>query len=229
MTKQMNNESNKPQCSHPTLKRQYVGDQSWYRCECGQKFKVLPWDGKVKVVLDPAELNEGVGGEPAPVPMNLFCPFCGTRHVDEGEWATRPHKTHQCQSCMKEWRLFPYPTVGVPAVAPEGEAKRCIYCGQSIQFQPRYANWRCCCFGYWFSNATGSACPKNEHGHLPATPPTSPVPGAGMELLSEAVTLVSMLASFIRSGESLDAEDNDRIRAFQSAVTAHVLAQKEKR
>lgn len=48
-----------------------------------------------------------------PVPMQLLCPRCGAIHLDEGEWATRPHKTHQCQSCKHEWRPFEYPTVGV--------------------------------------------------------------------------------------------------------------------
>lgn len=49
-----------------------------------------------------------------PVPMTLDCPKCNQRHVDEGEWATRPHKTHQCQHCSHEWRPFPYATVGKP-------------------------------------------------------------------------------------------------------------------
>lgn len=48
-----------------------------------------------------------------PVPVHISCPKCGTSHIDEGEWATRPHKTHQCQNCKHEWRPFPYATVGV--------------------------------------------------------------------------------------------------------------------
>lgn len=51
-----------------------------------------------------------------PVSMHLLCPRCGAIHLDEGEWATRPHKTHQCQSCKHEWRPFEYPTVGVHTV-----------------------------------------------------------------------------------------------------------------
>lgn len=58
------------------------------------------------------------------VPLALWCPKCSAPHVDEGEWATRPHKTHQCQSCGHEWRPFPHPTVGVahvgaPSAVPE--------------------------------------------------------------------------------------------------------------
>lgn len=52
-----------------------------------------------------------------PVPMNLNCPCCNAEHLDEGEWATRPHKTHQCQGCGHEWRPFEYATVGI-AVPP---------------------------------------------------------------------------------------------------------------
>lgn len=31
-----------------------------------------------------------------PIPTVLFCPACGKQHVDEGEWATRPHRRHLC-------------------------------------------------------------------------------------------------------------------------------------
>lgn len=54
------------------------------------------------------------------VPLALWCPKCSAPHVDEGEWATRPHKTHQCQSCGHEWRPFDYPTTGVPQLKPGG-------------------------------------------------------------------------------------------------------------
>lgn len=49
-----------------------------------------------------------------PLPMDLFCPGCGLRHVDQGEWETTPHKTHRCvdvrnsfggvKGCGREWR-----------------------------------------------------------------------------------------------------------------------------
>ena len=54
----------------------------------------------------------------APVPMSMDCPKCDVQHLDEGEWAARPHKTHQCQSCGHEWRPFAYPTVGVARATP---------------------------------------------------------------------------------------------------------------
>lgn len=39
------------------------------------------------------------------VSMPLYCPSCGKAHLDEGEWETRPHRTHLCLFCATEWRL----------------------------------------------------------------------------------------------------------------------------
>jgi hypothetical protein len=49
--------------------------------------------------------------EPEPIVTN--CPQCGALHVDEGEWATRPHRTHQCMECSAQWRPKETNTVGV--------------------------------------------------------------------------------------------------------------------
>jgi hypothetical protein len=49
----------------------------------------------------------------APVPMRLVCPECGSYHIDEGEFATRPHHTHACQDCGNVWRPAIVATVGV--------------------------------------------------------------------------------------------------------------------
>jgi hypothetical protein len=56
-----------------------------------------------------------------PIPMLLTCPgprldgqgVCGARHLDEGEWATKVHHTHSCQTCGHTWRPAVRPTVGV--------------------------------------------------------------------------------------------------------------------
>src|SRR5579863_1572865 len=50
-----------------------------------------------------------------PIEEELHCPSCGARHIDEGEWETRLHKTHLCLNpdCNRQWRPFEYPTVGV--------------------------------------------------------------------------------------------------------------------
>lgn len=60
-----------------------------------------------------------------PLAMVMYCP-AGHQHIDEGEWTTRRHKTHQCQEniaevgdravpCGFEWRPMDRPTVGVKA------------------------------------------------------------------------------------------------------------------
>jgi len=48
-----------------------------------------------------------------PIPMLLWCPECGTRHIDEGEFAAKPHHTHACQGCGMVWRPALVPTCGV--------------------------------------------------------------------------------------------------------------------
>jgi len=49
----------------------------------------------------------------APIQMLLWCPECGARHIDGGEWETRPHHTHACQECGMVWRPALRTTVGV--------------------------------------------------------------------------------------------------------------------
>lgn len=48
-----------------------------------------------------------------PIPMILFCPMCGARHVDKGKFATEPHKSHSCQGCGFTWSPSHRHTVGV--------------------------------------------------------------------------------------------------------------------
>lgn len=54
---------------------------------------------------------------PAPastaIPIRLPCPACGQLHIDEGEWANKPHHTHACQFCGNVWRPAIVDTVGV--------------------------------------------------------------------------------------------------------------------
>lgn len=47
------------------------------------------------------------------IPMILFCPNCGERHIDEGEFATVVHHTHACQGCGLVWRPAKVNTHGV--------------------------------------------------------------------------------------------------------------------
>jgi transposase-like protein len=51
--------------------------------------------------------------EAMPIPMILNCPECRARHIDVGEFATKRHHTHACQSCGFVWRPAVIATVGV--------------------------------------------------------------------------------------------------------------------
>jgi len=79
--------------------------------------------------------------QPSPIPMYLTCPKCNARHIDEGEFATKPHHTHSCQSCGLTWRPAVVPTVGVeslpgfkdePTPQPSAQLKR----PQGCQYLP---------------------------------------------------------------------------------------------
>lgn len=48
-----------------------------------------------------------------PIESLLWCPACGERHIDVGDFATKVHHTHACQHCGMVWRPCVSPTVGV--------------------------------------------------------------------------------------------------------------------
>lgn len=48
----------------------------------------------------------------APIPMLIWCPFCGERHIDVVLIAT-PHQSHACQHCGGVWKPSKRPTIGV--------------------------------------------------------------------------------------------------------------------
>ena len=43
----------------------------------------------------------------------LWCPECGTRHVDGDRFKTKGHHTHACQNCGHVWRPAIFNTRGV--------------------------------------------------------------------------------------------------------------------
>jgi len=55
----------------------------------------------------------------SPIPMQLPCSKCHELHIDEGEFATKPHHTYSCQYCGLTWRPAVVPTVGVTIPMPE--------------------------------------------------------------------------------------------------------------
>lgn len=83
----------------------------------------------------------------AGIPTLLFCPFCGTQHIDEGEWATKPHRTHECQTCKKTWRPYEVATYGMPyaimrverydLMFPHAKSDTCGRCGGRRQSMDR--------------------------------------------------------------------------------------------
>lgn len=73
------------------------------KCGC-----MLLCDHCAKMVADIVEAVK-----PVPIPMRLHCPGCLTLHIDEGEFATKPHTSHACQNCGLVWRPAVCDTVGV--------------------------------------------------------------------------------------------------------------------
>lgn len=81
----------------------------------------------------------------APQPLALWCPQCRAPHVDEGEWAVRPHKTHQRQHCGHEWRPFSHPTVGVAQIdPPQPPSAKALAGFVDVCQKPRWRG-KCCC------------------------------------------------------------------------------------
>lgn len=71
--------------------------------------------------------------------MVLYCPACGTQHIDAPEfaegspsttafaaiewaWSNPPHRSHLCAGCGHIWRPADVPTNGVSAVKTRGGA-----------------------------------------------------------------------------------------------------------
>lgn len=61
---------------------------------------------------------------PAVVDMLLYCPNCGTQHIDapqpEKNWTNPPHRSHECQSCSWTWRPSDAFTNGVEVIQTKG-------------------------------------------------------------------------------------------------------------
>lgn len=74
----------------------------------------------------------------AGIPTLLFCPYCGQQHVDAGEWATKPHRTHLCLHCHKTWRPYEVATYGMAyTLAPKKGSDLCTKCGGRRQSMDR--------------------------------------------------------------------------------------------
>ncbi len=87
---------------------------------CDMEGFAVEWDGTLVLLDECGTYRYPPGGvfrvewlSADPIPMFLTCPQCGERHIDEGEFATKPHHTHACQACGLAWRPAIVPTVGV--------------------------------------------------------------------------------------------------------------------
>lgn len=69
--------------------------------------QVLEWLEIIDLACDQASK------EAPTIPMRITCPECSELHLDEGEFATKPHHTHSCQGCGLTWRPALGATVGV--------------------------------------------------------------------------------------------------------------------
>lgn len=65
--------------------------------------------------------------EELPLSMLLYCPACGTQHIDEPDeltpgWTNPPHRSHLCHACACIWRPADVPTNGVKRIGTLGKA-----------------------------------------------------------------------------------------------------------
>lgn len=63
--------------------------------------------------LDFLNVLKFMRSNPSAVSIRITCPTCGEYHIDEGEFETKPHHTHSCQSCGLTWRPAVQYTRGV--------------------------------------------------------------------------------------------------------------------
>ncbi len=88
---------------------------------------------QIRAMLDAAPAAPVAESEP--IPMLLFCPRCGTQHIDAPEvvsdarpvlyadaWTNPPHRSHLCRGCGMIWRPADVPTVGVAKIETRGKA-----------------------------------------------------------------------------------------------------------
>jgi hypothetical protein len=61
-----------------------------------------------------------------PIDMVLFCPACGTQHIDapdsKTDWTNPPHRSHLCHRCKYVWRPADIATNGVANILTHGSA-----------------------------------------------------------------------------------------------------------
>lgn len=111
-------------CGKPVARRWWVEAPHWEGGVGPGGLLVRRWVNANRSASCPECLVKEKKTEPLPlesepeaprgaIPMILHCPMCRERHIDEGDFATKLHHTHACQSCGVVWRPAILPTVGV--------------------------------------------------------------------------------------------------------------------
>ena len=77
------------------------------------QFHAKKWNEGLSSTADLAGAAVEYAAAREPIPMRIICPDCKALHIDEGEFATKPHHTHACQECGAVWRPAVVHTVGV--------------------------------------------------------------------------------------------------------------------
>ena len=72
-----------------------------------------------------------------PMPIVTHCPNCGLIHVDRGEWATKPHKTHRCVDYTEQLEDI---EVADGAGGFKKVAQICVTPGCGFEWQPSLIN-----------------------------------------------------------------------------------------
>jgi hypothetical protein len=107
----------------------YAANESAVKRSVDLKFEI---DEMLRSALATAPTEPGE----EPIPMLLFCPKCGTQHIDAPEvafgdaddsdshvaWENPPHRSHLCHACGTIWRPADVATTGVAAIATRGKA-----------------------------------------------------------------------------------------------------------
>jgi len=82
-----------------------------------EKVAVEQWNTRVELARRDEPLP--------PLDLLLFCPCCGTQHIDAPEpfsgWLNPPHKSHVCHVCGHIWRPSDSCTNGVGSIKTVGQ------------------------------------------------------------------------------------------------------------
>ena len=93
-----------PQPGEPFCPCCHAGEE----VDCTQEH--MMWTHAIREDIEKAP--EEIDTSPDPIPMLLWCPSCGKRHLDD-ETFIGVHHTHACQHCGMVWRPALVPTIGV--------------------------------------------------------------------------------------------------------------------